>query len=505
MRCDCHPGYDGELCSHKIQLSSSSLQSSQSSDAIIPVIQSKKISNLSSDASDAMQHSIEDAAVQLFERYPKRAEELSEVATRAADGNYAVAKKFGDTLMAVAADLVLQNCDYHCMLKDVKAPEINLVLTRLINADKLLSADMDRKQVKTSLLQLELQTELQWKSVKMDIQTRKLATYALKEYELSFKAASQLIKQSVVLMKEVAEYTKAAPISEGELSLMALAATDMQTSKARTMVEEALVKRSSRKAFPALLDNVAQQVSEKALILAGVDAKSKITRVMKFAIDTATKLVTSSKAHSFYRGIDDGAPDVNDVDAAFKFLKKSDGDEKAALAAMKTDGVVREAVQAGRNMTLQEAEDAVKMSNGNFNTALRGLGLRGKMAGKKCPNNCNGHGTCDKNRGVCLCEKGFTGTHYCKKAVESQKECFTCCAYEGLDSCKHLFSSSDTRKYDSCYKSFTDECLRKCVSGDKLQQNSCAHTLDRMKDAGVEKKLPHGISKLVTQLEASRK
>ena len=88
-------------------------------------------------------------------------------------------------------------------------------------------------------------TELKWKSVKADDQTRKLASYAYKEYELSFKAATQLIKQSVTLMNEVATYTKATPVSEGALSLMALASTDMQMNKARTMVEEALLKKNS--------------------------------------------------------------------------------------------------------------------------------------------------------------------------------------------------------------------------------------------------------------------
>lgn len=500
-RCECHPGYDGELCSHKVTLAAAPA-GPQTSDSIIPLVQSKKMSNLSSEATDAMQHAVEDTAIQLFEQYPKRAEEVSEVATRAADGNYMVAKKFGDTLMAVAADLVLQSCDYHCMLKDAKVSKINEILTLIVNADKLLSAEMDRKQVKAALLQLSLQTELKWKSVKADDQTRKLASYALKEYELSFKAATQLIKQSVTLMNEVATYTKATPVSEGALSLMALASTDMQMNKARTMVEEALLKKNSKKAFPALTDDIAQEVAAKALISADVDDKLAISKVMSNAIAMATKIVTTSKAHSFYRGIDDGAPDVSDVDAAFKFLKQHEGDEKEALAAMKADGVVREAKESGRNMTVQEAVDAVKMSNGNFNTALRGLGLRGKDSGKTCPNNCNGHGKCDK--GVCMCDKGFQGTHDCKKPVESQKECFTCCAYEGLDSCKHLFSEAHTDEYDACYKGVTDKCVNKCTSGDKMQQSSCAHTLARLKDAGAEKKLTPGITKLVSQLEASR-
>jgi len=192
------------------------------------------------------------------------------------------------------------------------------------------------------------------------------------------------------------------------------------------------------------------------------------------------------------------------VGAAYKFLKQHDGVEKDALAAMKADAVVREAKESGRNMTIQEAVDAVKMSNGNFNTALRGLGLRGKDKGKICPNNCNGHGVCDKAKGVCVCEKGFQGSLDCKKPVESQKECFTCCAYEAIDSCKHLTSLSSTDNYDTCYKKSSGECLDKCTSGDKLQQSSCSHTLARLKDAGDNKMLPPRISKLVSQLESSR-
>merc|ERR1719379_18257 len=502
-RCDCHPGYDGELCSHKVSLAAAP-EGPKTADSIIPLVHSKKLSNLSSEDSDAMQHAVEDTAIQLFEQYPKRAEEVSEVATRAADGNYAVAKKFGDTLMAVAADLVLQSCDYHCMLKDAKVSKINEVLTSIIHADKLLSAEMDRKQVKISLLQLQLQTELNWKSVRQDQQTRKLSSYALKEYELSFKAASQLIKQSVVLMKEVAQYTKTTPVAEGALSLMALASTDMQMNKARTMVEEALIKKYLKRAFPAVTDEIGQEIAPKALLSAEVDDKLEISKVISKANAMAMKIFTTSKAHSFYRGIDDGSPDVADVDAAYKFLKQRDGSEKDALAAMKADAVVREAKDSGRNMTVQEAVDAVKMSNGNFNTALRGLGLRGNNKGKICPNNCNGHGTCDKVKGVCVCEKGFQGSLDCKKPVESKKECFTCCAYEAIDSCKHLTSLSNTDNYDACYKKSSDECLNKCTSGDKLQQSSCSHTLARLKDAGDSKMLPPKISKLVSQLESSR-
>jgi len=502
-RCDCHPGYDGELCSHKVSLAAAP-EGPKTADSIIPLVHSKKLSNLSSEDSDAMQHAVEDTAIQLFEQYPKRAEEVSEVATRAADGNYAVAKKFGDTLMAVAADLVLQSCNYHCMLKDAKSSTINDVLTSIVHADKLLSAEMDRKQVKISLLQLQLQTDLKWKSVQVDAQTRKLSAYALKEYELSFKAATQLIKQSVALMNEIAKYTKTAPIAEGALSMMALSSTDMQMNKARTMVEEALIKKYLKRAFPAVTDEIGQEVAAKALISAEVDDKLEISSVIGKAGAMATKIFTTSKAHSFYRGIDDGSPDVADVDAAYKFLKRHEGDEKSALAGMKADAVVREAKEAGRNMTVQEAVDAVKMSNGNFNTALRGLGLRGKEAGKTCPNNCNGHGTCDKAKGVCVCDKGFQGSLDCKKPVESKKECFTCCAYEGIDSCKHLTSLTNTEKYNECYKKFSDECVNKCTSGDKIQQSSCSHTLARLKDAGDNKTIPPSINKLVNQLESSR-
>ena len=297
-RCDCHPGYDGELCSHKVDLAAAP-EGPKSADSIIPLVKAKKFSNLSSEDSDAMQHAVEDTAVQLFEQYPRRAEEVSEVATRAADGNYAVAKKFGDTLMAVAADLVLQSCDYHCMLKDAKVSKINEVLTSIIHADKLLSAEMDRKQVKISLLQLQLQTELKWKSVRADQQTRKLSSYALKEYELSFKAASQLIKQSVVLMNEVAQYTKTTPVAEGALSLMALASTDMQMNKARTMVEEALIKKYLKRAFPAVTDEIGQEIAPKALLSAEVDDKLEISKVISTANAMAMKIFTTSKAHSF--------------------------------------------------------------------------------------------------------------------------------------------------------------------------------------------------------------
>ena len=171
---------------------------------------------------------------------------------------------------------------------------------------------------------------------------------------------------------------------------------------------------------------------------------------------------------------------------------------------MKVDAVVREAKDSGRNMTVQEAVDAVKMSNGNFNTALRGLGLRGKNKGKICPNNCNGHGTCDKVKGVCVYVKRASRAASIVRNLSSRKECFTCCAYEAIDSCKHLTSLSNTDNYDACYKKSSDECLNKCTSGDKLQQSSCSHTLARLKDAGDNKMLPPKISKLVSQLESSR-
>ena len=85
--------------------------------------------------SDAMVRSVDDTTVQLFEKYPNKASLVAEEATRAADGNYAIAKKFGDTLMATSADLVLQSCDYKCNLNEVDGEAINVILADVIQAE----------------------------------------------------------------------------------------------------------------------------------------------------------------------------------------------------------------------------------------------------------------------------------------------------------------------------------------------------------------------------------
>jgi hypothetical protein len=360
---------------------------------------------------------------------------------------------------------------------------------------------MDRKQVKIALLQFTLQKGLGRKSVTVDALTKKLAVFAYNEYELSFATATKLIRTSIPLMREIAEYTKTSPISEGELSLTALAAADMVMNKARTMTEEALVKRFVKKTFPAVEDDVAREVASKALVLSKVDNSIPCKQIMEPANAAAMKLVTTSKAHSFYRGNDDGAPTVDDAESAFKFLSQTEGDEKRALALMKVEEVLKEATDAGKNMTKEQAVDAVKMSGGNFNTAMRGLGLRGKTA-VSCPNNCNGHGQCVD--GVCHCEKAYAGSADCRKPVTTPKECYVCCAYEGLDSCKHVFTSTNTKAYDKCYKESTDTCVEKCTNGDKIQQASCVHTLDKVRDNGHNQKLPPSLSKMVDQLAASR-
>jgi hypothetical protein len=497
-KCDCHPGFAGELCSHKQELKT---QSAAHSDTIIPIVSASSNKNVSTAESQAMIKSIDDTAVQLFQTFPKRAVKIAEVATRAADGNYAVAKKFGDTMMSVAADLVLQSCDYKCNLADVAPADVNTILSQLVDADKLLSAHMDRKQIKIALLQFALQRALGRKSVTADALTKKLAAFSYDEYELSFSSAIKLIRTAVPLMKEIAEYTKTSPVSEGELSLTALAAADMVMKKARSMTEEALVKRFVKKTFPAVEDDVAREVATKALLLAKVDDALPCKEVMEPANAAALKLVTTSKAHSFYRGNDDGAPTVDDAESAYKFLSQTGGDEKSALAMMKVEEVVKEATEAGKNMTKEQAADAVKMSGGNFNTAVRGLGLRGKNA-TTCPNNCNGHGQCVG--GVCQCEKAYAGSADCRKPVATAKECYVCCAYEGLDSCKHVFTSTNTKAYDKCYKEATDSCVQKCTSGDKMQQASCVHSLDKVQENGHSQKLPPSLSKMVDQLAASR-
>ena len=123
----------------------------------IPLVETRDGNLTKNVMSDAMMRAVDDTTVQLFEKFTSKAAQVSEEATRAADGKYAVAKKFGDTLMAVSADLILQECDYKCELNTVDGDHINAVLKDVIDCEALLSADMDRKRVKISLLQMMLQ------------------------------------------------------------------------------------------------------------------------------------------------------------------------------------------------------------------------------------------------------------------------------------------------------------------------------------------------------------
>merc|ERR1712146_712819 len=91
----------------------------------------------------------------------------------------------------------------------------------------------------------------------------------------------------------------------------------------------------------------------------------------------------------------------------------------------------------GKNITREEAQEALKATKGNFKSLLRGLGIQG--SDKSCPNNCNGHGKCVK--GLCHCDPGFAGSKDCKKPVASGEACYTCCAFEGLDNCLHFLQA----------------------------------------------------------------
>jgi len=217
-----------------------------------------------------------------------------------------------------------------------------------------------------------------------------------------------------------------------------------------------------------------------------------------------TTLITTAKAHSFYRGIDDGAPEVEDAEAAFHDLVNNGGDQKKALAEMKIAEAIKQAKSVnGKNLTKEEVQKAMAATSGNFQALLRGLGIKGKDAGKSCPNNCNGHGKCVK--GICHCEVGFTGSKDCKKPV-SGTSCYTCCAYEALDNCRHLFSStaSNTKEYDACYQRSTSTCLNACNGKDQAQVLSCSHTMERIAEKGGANKLPPAIKKMVQQLENKR-
>merc|ERR1712167_350296 len=150
----------------------------------------------------------------------------------------------------------------------------------------------DRERVKISLLQMELQKSLGFASLRKHPETRKVAAAAYKEYELSMKSAKQLIKKGAILMKEV------------------------------------LMKKIAQRAFPALGDDVAKEFASRALPLAQVDANTQIsTELMAKAESSMTTLITTAKAHSFYRGNDDGAPEVEDAEAAFHELVNSGGDQ----------------------------------------------------------------------------------------------------------------------------------------------------------------------------------
>ena len=68
---------------------------------------------------------------------------------------------------------------------------------------------------------------------------------------------------------------------------------------------------------------------------------------------------------------------------------------KKALQEMKTLEAIRQAKEVkGKNITREEAQEALKATKGNFKSLLRGLGIQG--SDKACPNNCNGHGKCVK-------------------------------------------------------------------------------------------------------------
>jgi len=328
--------------------------------------------------------------------------------------------------------------------------------------------------------------------------TRKIAAIAYKEYELSFKSAKELIKKSVFLMKEVGQYKKAQPLNEGMLAVMALSQADLQMGKGRTIVEEVLMKKLAQKAFPNLGDEVAKEFASRALPLAQVDQNTPITtELMKKAEQSMTTLITTAKAHSFYRGIDDGAPDVEDAESAFHELVKNGGDQKKALNDMKISEAIEQGKIKGKNVTQEEVKTAMKAANGNYKSGLRGLGIQGSTGA--CPNKCNGHGKCVD--GKCHCEVGYTGSKDCKKPVTGTG-CYTCCAYEGIDTCSHLFSQTkeNTAEYDKCYKESTDKCVNACLAKDQAQQLSCSSTLERLN----EKAVPPAIKKLVSGLEKKR-
>jgi hypothetical protein len=433
----------------------------------------------------------------LFEKYPTASAQIAEVATRAADGNYAVAKKFGDTLMAVGADLVLQSCDYKCQLNEVDGPSIDRILKNVILAEPLLTAEMDRKRVKISLLDYLLQKELKFEAVAKRSKTHQIAATAYKEYELSFKSAKELIKKAVVLMNEVAQYKNAKPVAEGMLATMAMSQADLQMGKARTIVEEVLIKKLAQKEFPLLGDEVAKEVAGRALPLAQVDSSAPMTsEIMKKAEQAMTTLITTAKAHSFYRGIDDGAPEVEDVETAFHELVKNGGDQKKALNDMKIEEAIEQGKLKGKNITQDEVKTALKAANGNYKSGLRGLGIQGSSVA--CPNKCNGHGKCVD--GKCHCEVGFTGSKDCKKPV-SGTGCIKCCVYEAVEECKHLSGGSNTAKEQECYENSNNKCLNACKNKDQAQQLSCSSTLERLNE---KKDLPAAVKQLVAEEEKKR-
>ena len=410
-KCDCHPGFAGELCADTYCPPSCSVhgrcdheakkcrcnknwaglgcdqwtgtgeppKQKEEHEGPIPLVETRDHNLTKNVMSDAMMRAVDDTTVQLFEKFTTKAAQVSEEATRAADGNYAVAKKFGDTLMATSADLILQECDYKCELNTIDGDHINNVLKDVVDAEVLLSADMDRKRVKISLLQMMLQKLLGFASSGR-IKKPSIAALAYKEYELSFKSAKNLSK-GVTLMEETAKY-KAKAVQEGMLTVMALAQADLQIGKARTIIEEVLLKKLAQKEFPTLGDEVAKEFASRAPRLANVDPESPLTtELMKKAESSMTTLITTAKAHSFYRGNDDGAPEVEDAEAAFHQLVNSGGDQKPtmALEAMRQAKEVK-----GKNIT-RRGPRSFKSNQGQLQITFEGWAFK---VVTRHPNNC---------------------------------------------------------------------------------------------------------------------
>ena len=77
---------------------------------------------------------------------------------------------------------------------------------------------------------------------------------------------------------------------------MALAQADLQIGKARTIIEEVLLKKLAQKEFPTLGDEVAKEFANRALPLASVDASVPLTaELMKKAESFMTTLIQPQK------------------------------------------------------------------------------------------------------------------------------------------------------------------------------------------------------------------